>query len=260
MSQKPARTMEELLSSTDPEELRQGIKMAGTNISMGGPEEGKRILELITPIFYLDPLDHPELVPILDEAVTLVSRFGNWVIPLLVKELETADVKAQLVVSHVLGRIGVHAIDPLLAEFNDAFNPARRSFLLYALGKIKSPEIARATSLAIESCFSTDLDLRDTAVRAIGKFAESIPESSLSGGLRKECVAALKRNLADQNLGIRSKAVRAIGKMAKFGHLTGEEKEKFRDTFRLILGKDESFSWDRAFLVRKEAKEALEYL
>jgi hypothetical protein len=42
--------------------------------------------------------------------------------------------------------------------------------------------------------------------------------------------------------------------------LTKEEKLKCKETCELILGVDERFDWDRAYIVRKEAQEALDCL
>ena len=53
--------------------------------------------------------------------------------------------------------------------------------------------------------------------------------------------------------------MRSLGKLAKHGHLTGRERWELAAALRRILGQDEHFEWDRAYVVRKEAKEALEY-
>jgi HEAT repeat protein len=214
---------------------------------------------MVSAIFYIDPLDHPELVPILDQAVSLVVGFGVWVIPILVENLDAGDVKAQLAIGHALGRIGVDAIAPLMAEYQATTDPDRRIFILYAMGKIKSPQIVQAVPLALEAARSEDVELRDTATRAIGKFAESIHPPDLSGELRAALVEQLRDNLAEPNAGIRAKAVRSLGKLAKYGYLDAAEREKLKALCELVLGVDENFEWDRAYIVRKEAEEALKY-
>ena len=67
-------------------------------------------------------------------------------------------------------------------------------------------------------------------------------------------------NLNDTNSGIRSKVVRSLGKMAKYGHFNIQERERFKKLCSNILGKDDDFDWDRAYVVRKEAEEALKYV
>jgi hypothetical protein len=58
---------------------------------------------------------------------------------------------------------------------------------------------------------------------------------------------------------VRAKAVRSLGKLARYGHLNGRERWELAAILRRILGKDERFEWDRAYVVRKEAQEALSY-
>lgn len=214
---------------------------------------------MVSAVFYIDPLDRPDLVPILDEAISLVVGFGEWVIPMLLENLDAGDIKAQLAIGHALGRIGADAIKPLMTAYQASAGLVRCMFILYAMGKIKSPRIVQAAHLAIEAAQSTDLELRDTATRAIGKFVESIPPSDLPEELRVAFMERLQHNLADSSPGIRAKAVRSFGKLAKYGHLNATERKKLKALCHLILGEDENFEWDRAYVVRKEAEEALKY-
>jgi HEAT repeat protein len=254
------RTIEALLASTEPEEVRKGLQLLKEEICRVGSEEARPLFEMLTTIFYVDPLDRPDLVPVLEEAISLVVGFGEWVIPVLVRKLDSGDLKAQMASAHALGRIGADAIAPLMAEYHSSPDPALRAFVLYALGKIKSPKIVRAAHLALEAAESPDRELRDTATRAIGKFAESIPPGQLPEEIRRGFIEKLQKNLAEQNSGIRAKAVRSLGKLARYGHLTPEERQKLKATLSHILGKDEHFDWDRAYVVRKEAEEALQYV
>jgi HEAT repeat protein len=155
--------------------------------------------------------------------------------------------------------MGADAIKPLMTEYQASTDPVRRTFALYALGKIQSAQIIQAAPLALEAAQSEDLELRDTATRALGRFVESIPPSDLSEKLRVAFIESLQHNLADANAGIRAKAVRSLGKLAKCGHLDAAEREKLQATCRLMLGIDDNFDWDRAYIVRKEAEEALRY-
>ncbi len=260
MSGNSHRTIETLLASTKPEEVRQGLELVKKEISRTGASGSKPLFEMASTLFYIDPLDRPDLSPVLDEAISLVAGFGKWVIPALLEKLDAGDLKAQMAIASALGRMGADAIEPLLAEFQSSPAPAHRSFVLYALGKIKSPKIVAAARFAVEAAHSLDLELRDTGTRAIGKFAESISPSDLSEEVRRGFIEKLQRNLADPNPGIRAKAVRSLGKLARYGHLNAEERERLKATFLLILGKDEHFEWDRAYVVRKEAEEALKYV
>lgn len=260
MTEDSFSSIKSLLMSTKPEELRQGLVLVKSQIAQMSSDEAKPLFEMVSAIFYIDPLDHPELVPILDEAATLVAGFGEWVIPVLLGNLDAGDLKAQVAIAHALGRIGANAIKPLMAVYETSEAPTRRTFVLYALGKIKLPEIVQAAHLALEAAQSPDRELRDTATRVIGKFAESVPPSHLSEDLRREFVEKLQINLADPSPGIRAKAVRSLGKLARYGHLNATEREKLKTLCRLLLGIDGNFDWDRAYIVRKEAEEALKYI
>jgi len=118
----------------------------------------------------------------------------------------------------------------------------------------------QAANLALEAAGSSNLELRDTATRALGKFAESIPPALLTEALRRKFIKRLQTNLADPNSGIRAKAIRSLGKLAKWGHLTKAEREVVKAACHRILGIDERFEWDRAYIVRKEAEETLAYV
>jgi len=78
--------------------------------------------------------------------------------------------------------------------------------------------------------------------------------------LRERFKERLHVNLADSSSGIRAKAIRSLGKLGRYGHLTEAEREKLRDLCHLTLGTDENHEWDRAYIVRKEAAEALRHV
>ena len=50
-----------------------------------------------------------------------------------------------------------------------------------------------------------------------------------------------------------------LGKLARYGHLDGNRKRELEVIALNLLGEDDEFRWDRAFVVRREASEALEY-
>lgn len=261
MQEKRYRAIGELLSSHEPETLLRGLALIKTETPKASAQDAQHLCELILPLFYIDPLDHPEHVPVIEEAIMTAAGLGEAVIPILIQNLEAGDVKAQMAMAKALGWMGAAAIDPLIAEYGTTCpDPACRAFLLYALGKIKAPEIVKAAPLALEAAGSPDLELRDTATRAIGKFVESIPAGALPEAFRVGFFDRLQRNLADASPGIRAKAVRSLGKLAQHGHLSGRERWELAAILHRILGEDENYEWDRAYVVRKEAREALEYV
>lgn len=260
MSDNSAKIIKTLLASTKLEELRKGLELVRQEISKSDSDKARELFELVSAVFYIDPLDHPELVPVIDEAVGIAVNLGEWIIPDLLSQLDTSDLKAQMAIGHALGRIGNDAIDPLMNEYESTKEASHRMFILFALGKIKSPQILKAVNLALEAAESSDPDLKDTATRAIGKFIECIPSADLSESTRKSIFQILKSNLADPYPGIRAKAIRSLGKLARYKHLDKTERNELQKLCQGILGTDENYDWDKAYIVRKEAEEALNYL
>lgn len=255
------RVISELLASHASADLLRGLALVEAETPGATSEAAQQLCELVLPLFYIDPLDHPEHVPAIEEAIRVTAGLGESVIPILIQNLEAGDVKAQMAIAQALGGMGAKAIDPVVAEYGAICpDPACRAFLLYALGKIKSPEIVKAVGLALEAAGAADQELRDTATRALGKFAESIPAGRLPDEMRAGILKQLQRNLADASPGIRAKAVRSLGKLAQYGHLSGRERWELAATLHRLLGEDEHYEWDRAYVVRKEAKEALAYV
>ena len=113
----PYETIKPLLESTRLEDLQRGLELVRVEIARLGSQEARPLFEMVSSVFYIDPLDQPELMPVLDEAINLVVGFGNWVIPALVERLDAGDLKAQMAASHALGRIGADAIQPLMSEY-----------------------------------------------------------------------------------------------------------------------------------------------
>ena len=260
MTDNSYRTIRALLASKQPEEIQKGLGLIAIEITKIGSVEARPLFEMVTTLFYIDVLDRPELVPVIDEAVNLTASFGSWVIPVLIDSLDAGDIKAQWAIAHVLGRIGESAIAPMLKAYAATDDPTLRAFILYALGKIKSPDILKAVPTALDAAQSANLELRDTAVRALGKFIENLSPAKLPLTLKPVLLKNLQDSLSDENASVRSKALRSLGKMARYGYLTNTEREHLAASCRQALGIDEKGEWDRAYIVRKEAEEALMYV
>jgi hypothetical protein len=248
-----------LLASTHLTDLDKGLELAKTEISKAGVREAKLLFEIVSALFYIDAYDHPELVPIINKAIDLLVNFGSRMIPILIESLDAGDIKARWAIANILGRIGTDSITPLMAAYVSTTDLTLRAFILYALGKVKSPDVLNAVGIVLEAAQSSDQELRDTATRALGKFIESIPSANLSREQKGQFIEYLRGNLSDSNANIRAKAIRSLGKMGKYGHLTDSERDQLNAVCRHILGVDADGDWDRAFIVRKEAEESLRY-
>ncbi len=218
-------------------------------------------MEMISALFYIDTLDHPEYLAVVEDAISLVASVGGPAIPVLIQQLEGGDVKSQMAIGQALGHMGAGAIPALLEEYHRTCpEPGCRAFVLYALGKVKSPKLVDALTTALEAAGAEDQELRDSATRALGKFAECIPAGGLSAEAAGAVFERLRANLADGSPAIRAKAVRSLGKMIGYGHLTAQQRQDLALILTRILGEDEQYEWDRAYVVRKEAHEAMQYI
>jgi HEAT repeat protein len=260
MEEEKYQEISDLLSSSDPDKIHQGLVMIRKELPNINEEDAISLFDMVTALFYIDLLDHPEQAHVLDEAVSLVADFGEVVVPILLHNLDAGDMKAQMTIGHAFGRVGESALEPLLESYQCEESEECRIFLVYAMGKIRSPRVLEAFEQVLAAARSENLELRDTAVRALGNFVEVIKPADLPGEFKKDMLEAIKLNLSDSSAGVRSKAIRSYGKLARYGHLTEEEKGACKETCELLLGVDGQYDWDRAYIVRKEAQEALDCL
>ena len=260
MTAEKFQKIENLLSSFNSEDIHQGLVLVREELPQISEEDARSLFEMVSALFYIDLLDHPEHAHVLDEAVGLMVDFGEFVIPILLENLDAGDMKAQLTIGHAFGRVGEPALEPLLESYKCEESEECRIFLVYSLGKIHSPRVLEAFDQVLAAAQSENLELRDTAVRALGQFVEVISPADLPAEYKKGMLEAIRMNLGDSSAGVRSKAIRSYGKLARFGHLDETEKAKCKETCELLLGVDGRYEWDRAYIVRKEAQEALDCL
>ena len=246
-----------LVSSENKEKIMQGLEEIEKNIDKIPAEV---VEDVIASLFFIDLGDHPEMVDVKDRATKTLSMFGPKVIPFCLKSLEESDMKAALNFARVLGYVGGDVIDPLIEEYYKTDDPDRKSFILYAMSKVRAKDVKRAIPLVISAISSDNREVRDTATRTIGKFFEVLDAKDVEPILIETIFNLLFTRISDPYAPIRAKAVRSIGKMAKKGVLNDKQKDQVKKVCQRILGQDENFDWDKAFIVRKEAKETLKYV
>jgi HEAT repeat protein len=224
-----------------------------------GKDLNAAILALCS-LFYIDLFDRPDLKPAVDRSFKILVGLGEKAIPLILYQMKEADLNVQLHLSRALGQIGKPAIKPLLKLYSGSFDPYIRCFALYAMGKIREPEMAKIIPRVIDATDDSNSEVRDTATRVLGKLAEHLDPESISQKARKKMFSSLMKNLSDRHSGVRARTVRSMGKMAKFGFIGPKEKSMAKKAMGRILGLDDDFDWDRAYVVRVEAEETMKYL
>ena len=66
-----------LLNGVDSEEIHQGLVLIREELPNITDESAESLFEMVSALFYIDLLDHPEHAFVLDEAVSLVADFGE---------------------------------------------------------------------------------------------------------------------------------------------------------------------------------------
>jgi len=247
------------LQSDRPDRIAEGLEYLCTHLG-GLPEaEFRRAVEETCSLFYVDTADRPDLHPLLDRAVALVAGQGPRVVGQLMDLMKGSDIKSHLYLARTLGYIGQAAL-PALRRVIATEDPYSRSFALFAVGKVHDLAVREALPEVIGSLMHPDKEVRDSAARTLGKIAEAVPANQLGEDRRAEIFEVLFRTLSDVQPAVRAKAVRSLGKLVRAAYLAPGQEQRVRLAILRILGRDEAHEWDRAFIVRREAEEALRHL
>jgi len=214
-------------------------------------------VEGLCSLFYIDTADRPDLETALDRTTELLAEQGGRVVPVLLSLMQGSDLKSHIHLARILGKIGAAAIEPLrelLATSEDSYS---RAFALYAIGKMSCPEVGQALPEILGGLIHPDKEVRDTAARTLGRVASVVPPGGLTERRRREMFEALVRATHDHQPAVRAKAYRSLGKMAGSSLLDAAQRSELVAYSRAALGQSEKFGWDHAFIVRREAEEAL---
>jgi HEAT repeat protein len=250
----------EALRGDRADAIDEGVRFLHERLPGLADAELRSATEALCTLFYVDTQDRPDLQPSLERAVAALASVGPRVVSHLLELMQGSDLKSHFYLARTLGVIGQPAVPALrrfIATEDDHYS---RSFALFALGKIRDPEVREALPEVVGSLMHPDKEVRDSATRALGKIAERVPVERVSERERTDIFEALHRALSDRHSAVRAKAVRSLGKVAQAGYLTPEREEQVKVAVLRILGRDEAFDWDRAYIVRREAEEALAQL
>lgn len=246
------------IAGKDLETIREGLNAIRSADEKFSDEELQIITDGVGSLFFIDHYERPDLQPAIDEGIALLGEMGAGVIPLIMATFENSDMKANLCYAKVLGEIGVPAIPYLIKSYRESTDPFQKSYAIYALGKIKDKAILAVLNDVIEASGSHHLEVKDSAIRALGKTMELIGEKDISSSTRDTIFNQLWYSIADTHATIRAKTIRSLLKMGRSGLLTPEQHDKFMVACRRITGEEGRQVWDTAFIVRKEALEAME--
>jgi HEAT repeat protein len=250
----------EALRADRAEAIDEGIALLHDRLARLPEAELRSATEALCTLFYIDTQDRPDLQPSLERAVAALASVGPRVVSHLLELMQGSDMKSHFYLARTLGVIGRPALTTLrrfIATEDDHYS---RSFALFAVGKIRDPQVKEALPEVIGSLMHPDKEVRDSAARALGKIAEHVPAELVSETRRGEMFEALFRAAGDVHPGVRAKAVRSLGKMARHAYLTSVQEDDVLAAILRVLGRDEAYEWDRAYIVRQEAEGALSHL
>lgn len=250
------RTIDDL-GSNDPERMRRAVAWLDDRLSGLPDAEFRAAVDALSGLFYIDTFDQPRLEALLEAAQAALVKAGPRAIPRLLHLMKGSDVKSHLYLGRTLGKIGAPAIGPLRAFIATEEDAYCRAFGLFALGKVADPSVNEALPEIVGALMHPDREVRDSAARALGKVVEVVPASLLTDRRKVELYEALSRGLHDPQPVVRAKTIRSLGKMAAAGYLTPAQVDEVRKVARAIVGEGEKYEWDNAYIVRREAAQAL---
>jgi len=248
------------LRSEDKLTIQQGLEALSRRLSSLQESDFEEALQALIGVFYIDPIDHPELLPVIEQAEGIVVDLRDRAVPVILRSLGESDFKIHFRLASCLGKMGHSVVRPLLSAYSEAHDDYARVFALYALGKVVDPRLLEAAPLLFQALNDSNPEIRDTAARALGKVCQNVNPDLLDGATRKEAFEKLLAAASDRFAGVRSKALRSLGKMAKAGLLTEEQRHRLQGLLARVTGRDEASNWDVAYIVRAEAEKALDYL
>ncbi len=242
------------LQSEDIPQIKEAISQLGTLSVDFTEKERAEAVEVVMGIFYIDTIDHPEMVSVLERAEDWLATQPESIIPTLLGCLADSDFKIDFHIASTLGKMGDRALNHILKAHREATDQLSKVFTLYAIGKVRGPKAKEAIPVLIEEMDNEDQEVRDTATRAVGKVFENINSHLLDEPTRKALFGKLIEKVSDPTPGVRSKAFRSLGKMTKLDLINVTNEHRLLEICKKTLGESEAQNWDIAYVVRMEAK------
>jgi len=248
------------LAHGDAAVVQRAVGRLGARLGRMRNVDYRRAVEALCSLFYVDIADRPDLEAALERVMKLLTAQRARVVPLLLSQMRSSDIKSHLYLARTLGRIGRDALPRLRDLLAKSEDPYARAFALYAIGKMTGADVVRVLPEVLGGLMHPDKEVRDSAARTIGRIVATVPARRLPRGRRREIFDVLLRTSRDLEPPVRAKAIRSLGKMAAAGLLDSPQREVLAAAARSILGETEDFTWDNAYIVRREARETLQHL
>jgi len=248
------------LASDDPKEVMAGVHSVAEESETLDDSQLSEVVAVLCSVFAADTSERPEMGEVIEVATAVLVGIGPRIVPTLLLAMQAADVHEILRYARVLGRIGKGAIDPIMRFYYSAGEPWVRAAALYAISKIQDPAIASLVPELCQALHDKEHGPREATARALGKIIMRVSPQEIPKGQRDRMFKEFMEHVSDTHPGVRARIVSCLGKMAKFGYLDESETKQVEHTMKSLLGQDEEFQWDRAFIVRREAQQALNVL
>jgi ferredoxin--NADP+ reductase len=199
----------------------------------------------------------PKLAVLIEK---LIGKFGPDMIPFLFQEILAADTETAVDFGKSLARSGVVGLEFILSKLDDYRERDHDLInLVQVLSLFKIPEAAKAVPGILAVAQHNNHQVTSMGLYSVGRLVQKLRPAAFSEELRLKMFDAVFRFLSNPQGLVRKNAARALGKMLRKGLLSKENEQKLYKTFLAIAGRDEHHSWDRAFIVRREAEDFLPY-
>lgn len=250
----------ERLRGNDPHVVLEALIELSRSIPELGGEDRRKLASTVSNLFCIDTVSLPEFTSVVDMAVRVVTAMGPALIPHHLEEMRGTDFKGLFCFARVLAALGTESVKPILEACDGADDDHLLVGALYALTKIRDESVMKGFPLIVDLCNSPKSEVRDAAVGTLGELVEHLPSLCFSQKQRKRAFEALLAATRGPTPGTRAKGVRGLGKMADKGLLSAQARQRTLNRIRQVLGRHKGYTWDTAYIVRKEAEEAMGHL
>lgn len=221
-------------------------------------EPGEKIIlaKALSEIFFHAHYTGSTLMPRLAvQTEKRIAKFGKDIIPFVFTEILESDSESVVFFGQTLAKIGAPGLDYIIDQFPtyEAYD-ANLINLLQVLSYFKIPEAIGAIPPLLLKTKHPNHQIAAMALYSVGRLIQRLKANLFSDNLKNRMFESVFGALSHSQGLVRKNAVRTLGKMLRKGLLTQEQEEKVYKVFLAITGKDEHHSWDRAFIVRREAE------